>query len=200
MHDACLTISYSGVAPNPQPNWSDYSIPTVRLPDGEVVMDSAKIAPRLESLKPTPSLHLDLDYHKEVSAALGAAFAGFFPIFGAQLVGNVVAEEDVDWFNKDRAARFGMTLQELEKQKGGEPAWESVRSGLESLSEVLRKHKRDQGPFLLGSEPSYGDIIVVAALHMIKTISEEGYERAVSYGKELREVYEAATPWLQKLN
>ncbi|CAK3737246.1 Hypothetical predicted protein [Lecanosticta acicola] len=199
-----LTNLSSGLPPNPKPNWADYTVPMVRFPDGSFVMDSAQIAPKLEALQPeAPSLLLNRSLEEEVQKALNEGFMPVFPSLCRRLCERVVAGEDGEWFEKDRAARFGMSLAELEAQKGGDSAWEAARPGLQKLCAVLKKYKKDEGPFCLGSQPSYADMIVVAMLHMFKDkrIGDDVYERFVKTGgEELGELYEAARPWLMKVD
>jgi len=50
---------------------------------------------------------------------------------------------------RTREERFGMSLALLEKEEGGEKAWEKTRPVVEELGRVLRK---EGGPFVLGKE------------------------------------------------
>lgn len=192
------TMQATGVPPNPKPNWSDYSVPALKFPDGRVVMDSEKIAQRLEELRPQPSLHLEAGVHKEVEAALGKIIPPLIPYFMPRVGRDIVLEGDEQWFEDDRAQRFGTSLSELEKSKGGEMAWEAAKPGFATLKEVMRKHKKSEGPFVLGKEPSYGDFMIVAGMKMFSVLGQDAFEKFAGQSTELRELYDACGDWVSK--
>ena len=83
----------------------------IQLTDGTYLMDSDKIAPKLEEIKPEPSLHLDLGLHQEVAKLMGPAV---FPIFylgdcqtraidrNISLLHNVSEHSWVAWLESER--------------------------------------------------------------------------------------------------
>ena len=77
---------------------------------------------------------------------------------------DLLRPESIEFFEETRAERFGIPLDLLEKEQGGEGgAWERARLGLDSLEELVRSEtfKVDAGPFVLGSRVSYADFVVV---------------------------------------
>ena len=45
---------------------------------------------------------------------------------------------------------------------------------------------------------SYGDFVMVSALHFFKLVDEEVYKRVVAIEPALGKVYEASTTWLER--
>lgn len=78
-----------------------------------------------------------------------------------------------------------MPLGELERVKGGEAAWEAARPGLDALEDLVKggEFKVDGGPFVLGSEVSYADFVIVAVLEGFRRIGEDLFERIVGGGR-----------------
>ena len=161
-------------------------------------MDSLEIAHKLEALSPQPPLHLETGLHEEAQKAMGQAFGQLLPYFMPKLARSVIVDEDIDWFHADRSARFGMPLDDWEAQSGGDEAWEAAKPGFQRMAEVLTTHKRDEGPFIMGSTPCYGDFIFVAGIQMFRVVSEEAFERVVGHDLALRKVYEASKQWVER--
>lgn len=163
-------------------------------------MDSAKIASELEKLYPTPSLHLDNGLQAKVGPIMGKAIGPLIPVFMPRIGRDVIVERSHDYFQKARAKRFGMSLDELEKAKGGEQAWEAARPGFQELKQFLRTEKVDSGPFVLGREVCYADFVVCSAVEALRRIGPDLYEKAMEVfdAEELRKLHEACSPWLKE--
>lgn len=104
----------------------------------------------------------------------------------------------IDYFHAARSARFGMTLDELEARRGGEKAWEAAKPGLNALEALMREHKVDQGRFVLGSQVSYADFVVVAVLEGFRRLGQDLFDRVVEGREGLRGVWEACEEWMGK--
>ena len=115
---------------------------------------------------------------------------------------SILRVESVEYFEAARAARFGMPLDELEKNRGGEGAWDAAGPGLDELEELVKggEFKVDAGPFMLGSEVSYADFVVVAVLEGFRRIGEDLFERIVEGKEGLRGVWEGCGELLKKDN
>ncbi|PPJ52397.1 hypothetical protein CBER1_09778 [Cercospora berteroae] len=186
------TLAATGVEPNPQPNWSDYSIPTVRFPDGTVVMDSEKIIPKIEELYPSPSLHLDrTDIIDAVKAASGKVFYPLMSWFFPKVQSRILVEEDIAWFEEDRGRRFGMSMADLEKSKSEEDCFEAAKPGFEMMEKLLTDFKKDDGPFIMGKEMCFGDLLLVGTVRMMEMLGEDEKEKFLGKVKGLRELYDA---------
>lgn len=163
------------------------------------MMDSAAIAVELEARFPTSSLRLNPELEKEAESAIGEVFRNLIPYL-MPFAPNVVAPKDVEWFKVDRAKRFGMTVEEAFKVKpDGCPYYAAARAGFEKCATVLRVHKVDEGPFILGSEPCYADFYLAATMQMFNRIDGEMFTEFLNEAPpEMRGLHEARRKWTSK--
>lgn len=97
-----------------------------------------------------------------------------------------------------------MPLDVLKKEKGVEAAWERAKLGLDSLEELVAgrgfKVEGDKGggPFVLGSQVSYADFVVVACLEGFRRIGEDVFERAVANREGLKRTWESCEGFLKR--
>jgi len=60
---------------------------------------------------------------------------------------NLLNPPSAEYLDRTRLARFGMSLPQLEKETGGDSAWEAAKPALKELGAILRA---EGGPFVLG--------------------------------------------------
>lgn len=162
-------------------------------------MDSAVIAAKLETLYPTPSLHFNVELEEQARNAVFEVFLPLVPYLSPFVVKNLVAPEDVEWFKADRAPRFGMTVEEMMAGKDPEAAYAAAKTGFDKIRALLKEHKKDEGPFILGSVPCYADLCLVSTTHMLNLCLMEEFERFLrEAGSELRDLYRACEKWMVK--
>jgi len=182
------------VPANP-PDQMAYTIPAMQFPDGTYVMDSKKIAERLEKEHPEPSLHLDSPILEGLTKIGNNVM---MPLRGISIPGvytNVLREGSKEYFGRTRAARFGKPLHQVAKEDGGEEAWMEALPGIKTLGELIRANG---GPFVMGDTPSYADFVIVGWLQFFKVIGEDLYPRLVSIDPAIGELYDASKPWLER--
>ena len=142
--DIAPTFKSLGIPPNDE--GVPYTIPTIRIGD-KYIMDSKKIAAELEKQFPSPPLYIDSPLvgtvQKHVSENLGALRGVLMPK-GPRFILN---DASVPYWNETRSKRFGMPLDQFEKEFGGEDAWENVKPPMKELGALL---KAEGGPFLMG--------------------------------------------------
>ena len=160
-------------------------------------MDSLAIAKKLESLYPTPSLHLELGLHEQVGPIIGKIGKPLIAVFMPRVARDMLMDSSVPWFLEARKNTFGMSLDELEKTKGGEQAWIAAEPGFEELKTFLYTHKRDEGPFVLGSQVSYADFVIVSMIEAFKRIGEDLFEKFVSYDESFSGLHGACQTWMK---
>ena len=162
-------------------------------------MESSAIASKLESLYPTPSLHLENGLHAKLGPIIGKAIGPLVPVFMPRIGRGIIVDSCYDWFQETRGKRFGMPLDDLEKAKGGEQAWEAARPGLQELKAFMREHKTDAGPFVQGSEVCYADLMICSTIEALKRIGPDLFEKAMEVydGDDLRRLHEACGAWLE---
>jgi len=194
------TLSSLGIPPNTSASkGSEYTLPTIRLSDGSYVMDSAVIAEKLESLHPTPSLHMESGTQDKAAKVVGMIAGPLVPVFIPRIGKDVIVEHSIPHFRETRAKAFGMSLEELEAARGGEQAWKGAEAaGIPALKALLTEEKLDEGPFILGSKVSYGDFIVVAFLESFRRIGQDLFDRLVAYDQSIVRLHEACRLWMKK--
>ncbi|KAF7191996.1 Glutathione S-transferase-like protein ustS [Pseudocercospora fuligena] len=197
------TLSSYGIPPNDPPKQgppqSAYTLPTIRLPDGTFIMDSAKIGPVLEEKYPENSLHLDTEMHLKAQAALGQVAPPLLGVLFPMIMRRMIPEDVVPTWRARREAGFGMTVEEFEAAKGGEKAWEAVKPGLENMSKFLKENKKDEGPFILGSQVCYGDFVIASLAEACKRIGKDDiYARLMRECPEAKILHEACGKWFER--
>lgn len=111
-------------------------------------MDSMPIAKALESAYPTPSLHLDYKKLQVVIKNTGALANPTRPNWMAKVPRNVLQPRCAEYFQKTRAERFGMSLDQWEKEKSSDEHWETAKAPAKVLGDILRE---SDGPYYMGS-------------------------------------------------
>ncbi len=167
------------------------------LPDGRFVMDSRPIADELEKLQPEPSLRLDNGFTDRAQGAVGKTIGPLLPEILPKVPKVLLNEASVGYFEETRKAAFGMSLAAFGKsEKSGEAAWQGAEEGLKELKSLLTEDA--SGPFVEGQVPSYADIIIASFLEFTRRTDIAVFERITGYDESLKELYEAAKPWLQR--
>ena len=204
---------HSQIQPNPNPNKSHhssapktlsptgakiYTVPTILLPTGTALSDSLTIAEWAEKTHPTPTLSLPSTPHALAAQKIATATLPLIPVFMPLIPRHLLRPSSIPLFKIARSARFGMPLDELEATRGGEQAWQAAKAGLDDLEALMGQWKVDAGPFVLGSEVSYADFVVVAMLEGFRRVGEELFERIVEGREGLRGVWEACGEWLER--
>lgn len=188
-----------GLAATADKSPSGYSSPMVQLPDGTYVMDSRNIADALETLKPEPSLQLTSGYVERTQAAVLAVGAALAPIFIPRVPELLLNPSSAAYFQRTRAERFGMTLEELAaSEKAGEAAWEAAGPAIREIAAILREH--EEGPFVLGEKASYADLIIAGYWAFAKKLDRGGdvFGRAMGMDGVFERHWEACQGFLER--
>lgn len=186
----------SDITPHTGPG-SPYTVPVIQLADGTHVMDSAAIASTLESVYPEPSIHLETGLHEKFGPTFGKIGGPLVPVFMPRIARDKLLESSVPWFQEARKKAFGMSLDELEQVKGGEQAWAAAQPGFKELISFLTDHKQDEGPFVLGSQVSYVDFVIVSMAEAFRRIGDDLFEKFVAQDERLRELHQACQKWMK---
>lgn len=145
-------------------------------------------------------MHLDAGIHNEILEAVDAAVMAVVPNALVQLL-KILPERSATFFAEDRKKRFGISLEELAKAKGGAAGWEAARAPggpLDKLRDVLTKHRRDEGPFALGSQVSYGDFIAASLFECLERTDIDSYHQLMSFDDQFKTLHNKCRPWLQR--
>ena len=117
-------------------------------------------------------------------------------VFVPRMPRECLSGPSIAWLIEARKQTFGMPLEQVEAKYGGEPAWEKAMPGVENLAAVLKSDSN--GPFCLGSTPSYADFIIVGFLEYCRCLGGGIFERTVAIDPAFRGLYDACYPWLER--
>ncbi|KAL6694809.1 hypothetical protein J3F84DRAFT_375208 [Trichoderma pleuroticola] len=196
--DIAPTFASYGIPPNPASSTDvTYTVPVVKFPNGDYLMQSYAIAQKLEELFPEPSLHLESDSYSKVVAAWSKIDAALAPETRPRVPKNLLNPASVEYFERTRSARLGMTLEEFSKSdKAGEAAWTAAEPGLQALKAILTENS--SGPYIDGDSVSYGDLALAGNYAFFGTIYEDLLKRLLSYDESLQRHYDACKKWLER--
>lgn len=197
--DLAPTFTELGIPPNEEGASFAYSSPAAKLSDGSYVMDSRKIAEKLDKLQPEPSLHTDKgEVIDKVQAAVGGTLMNLGPIGMPRVPPRLLNPRSAEYFRETRAKRFGMSLEELAKsEKAGEQAWKGAQPHLEALANVL---KEKTGPYVLGQDVGFADFVVGGLWVFIGKLDHEGdlFVRAMEFDPIFAEHWKAVQKWFER--
>jgi glutathione S-transferase len=185
-------LSTKRITPTP----TKYTVPAIQLADGSAFMDTANIAPVLENEVPQPSLRLDTDLHKKVMPFVAQIMGPLMFLVFAQVGRDIIPEHEREEWVKGKEAQFGKPLVVPEKSAADE-TWEKAKPGFNALGEFMKSNKKDEGPFLLGSQVCYGDFILAGIVESTKRIGGGLYEKFVGMEPQLKDLHAACKPWTE---
>lgn len=127
------------------------------LPDGTFITDSRIIADEIEKRHPSPPVHLDspiLPKLEQIISQLMPTLSGvYIPLVPLRLLN----EASQSYWYSTREARFGMPLDQLAREQGGQQAWDNAKPYIDQVSAMLNEDK--SGPYFMGQEVSYADFV-----------------------------------------
>ena len=159
-------------------------------------MDSIPIAQFLDSTYPDPPLPLTSELGRDIEAKARAVLSTAFRTSVMPREMEILSPRAQEFFRQTREASLGHRLEDLLDPDEEERTWNAVGDGMRAVGELMRTHRAD-GPFVLGSRPSYTDFWITGSLQCAKVVNEEVFWRIIKFpGYE--EVYEACLPYLEK--
>ncbi|ROV87623.1 hypothetical protein VMCG_10629 [Cytospora schulzeri] len=191
-------LEYPNLRPRLEPHISAsaYTIPTIQYIDGRYIMDSKVITQTIEKDTPEPSLHLDSPYLAQVEEILEsitpAIQANYIPAVPKRLLN----EASIPYWYRTREAKVGMKLDELEKTKGGDPAWNQSEPLLKQATELLKENP--YGPFFSGKTVSYADFVWAGFLIFWRRLGEDKFSELLKRtgdAKVHEDLLKAVEPW-----
>ena len=61
-----------------------------------------------------------------------------------------------------------------------------------------RPHKRDEGPFILGSQVCYADFMAASVVEVFRRVEDGAFERMCGAVDGLKELHEGCAPWFRR--
>ena len=118
----------------------------MKFGEDDYVMDSRKIATRLEHDYPSPSMHLESPLLAKVEELTPRIWVPVRAVW-LPLVPDLLNESSAEYFERTRKQSFGMSLSELKQKEGQDGAWVKVMPALKELGDLMEK---EGGPYLMG--------------------------------------------------
>lgn len=163
-------------------------------------MDSRKIAEAIEKKHPSPPVHLDSPAVRKVEALVVNAIGPMYPMLMYKVSQVILTEKSYDFWVGQYTRKFGMTLDEYERQFGGEKSWAEALPAITELTALL-KERQVEGPLFLGNEISYADFVWAGALMFVKRVDERIFQELLDRtgARDAHERhFEACAPWLKR--
>ncbi|KAL7945042.1 hypothetical protein V8C42DRAFT_324397 [Trichoderma barbatum] len=199
-------LNYPEIAPRLKPHIAPnetgraFSIPTIQFPDGTYVMESRKIAEAIEQKHPSPSVYLDSPAVKRIESLVLNTIKPIYPLLMYKISQVILTEKSYDYWVGQYTREYGMTLDEYERQFGGEKAWAEAQPAMSELTALLEEGQAG-GPFFLGKDASYADFTWVGGLIFVKR-TDEGVFQELLNRTGARDAHQrlldACEPWLKR--
>lgn len=193
--DIASTFKSLGLAPNDESDYTPaYSCPAVKLPDGSFVMESRKIATALEKLQPEPSLLLDNDYPERAQSLVDRILYSLGPGMMYRIPDMLLDTRGAEWYYEER-----------KKITGGLPItdfadkfdWDTAGGVLAELRGLLAENAN--GPFVVGKEPSYADLIIVSLWKLWSKVDKgDLVDRTMAFDESIPKHWGACEKWFER--
>ena len=119
----------------------------------------------------------------------------FVPIFLPMVPKRLLNEESLEYWYTTREKFMGMSMDQLDKERGGDKAWGQVEPAIRQVTDLL---KENEGPFFLGETPSYADLVWGSLLLFHKILGPEILDEALKRSGDAKphlDLLEAIQPW-----
>ncbi|KAI1128795.1 putative glutathione S-transferase [Nemania abortiva] len=195
-------LEYPEIKPRLLPHFPDneeFTVPTVKMPDGTYIMDSWVIAQELEKQYPTPDLHLDSPLRQKYMDELSGVFRGLRPEMILRVPNLLLKEVNHDYWHKTRSAFVGMPLEKFVQEGGGPQAYKTAAPSLQNMTAMLKEN--DKGVFFLGDTISYVDFCHAGFLLMFRRLGDEVFQpllEATGDPEAHLKFLEALKPWTER--
>lgn len=181
------------------PDNKDFTVPTVKLPDGTYIMDSWAIAQELDKQHPSPSVHLDSPLHQKYVNLLNQVFPKIRPEITEYIPSRLLNEVNFDYWHVTRTERVGMPLAQYAKENGGEKAYKGASPYLQEITAMLKENKT--GPFFMGDTISYVDFVHAGLLIMFRRMGSDLFQQLLEATGEPDlhlKFLEGLKPWIER--
>ncbi|KAL9062898.1 MAG: hypothetical protein Q9157_008557 [Trypethelium eluteriae] len=158
-------------------------------------MDSKAIAVEIEKRYPTPALPINTPALEKLREIFMGATQPLVPELVARVPRVLLNPASTEYFETTRAERFGMSLEEYEREKGGRKAWDAAHPKLKEIAAML---KEKGGPFLDGQQVSFADFALVGFLRFVQILNQPLYTHFMETYPEFGTLYDSSKQWLER--
>ncbi|KAI0097882.1 putative glutathione S-transferase [Nemania sp. FL0031] len=197
-------LEYPEIKPRLQPHFPDneeFTVPTVKMPDGTYIMDSLVIARELEKQYPSPDLQIDSPLRQKYMDELSKTFGGLRPEYILRVPNILLNEVNHDYWHRTRSEYVGMPLEKFVEEGSGEQAFQKAAPFLQNMTAMLKEN--DKGVFFLGDTISYVDFCHAGFLVMFRRLGDDIFNKVLEATGD-PEVHlkflEGLEPWIKRDN
>lgn len=173
-------------------------MPIVKFTDGSYIMGSNDIVQRLESEHPQPALPLETELYAALGAANMKVVEPLWGVLMARARQHIVSAGSEEWFKKDREGRLGAPEEVYGSEQAVAQALKAAEPGQAEVAAFLKQCKRDDGPFLRGSQVSYADFGLAGWVEMARLVGDDFYQKCVVEIPGMQEVRQACQPYFER--
>ncbi|KAI9659265.1 MAG: hypothetical protein M1821_001522 [Bathelium mastoideum] len=129
---------------------ASYTSPSVLFhDDSKAFMDSKSIATEIEKRYPSPVLPVKTPMQERLEKVFLDVQDTLRPELVPRVPKNLLNPRSKEYFERTRAERLQMSLDEFERRGGGQQAWEKASEGLKKIAGLLQEN---EGPFFDGEQ------------------------------------------------
>lgn len=175
-----------------------YTIPAIQLPTGEWLMDSRKVAERLEDMYARPTARVKSEIVAKVEKLTDRIMQTVCADFIPKIPRNLLGERSLDYWYRTREEWFdGKPLDQVAAEMGGDQVYDAARPDVGSITALLKQNSA--GPFFEGETITYADFIWASFLHFFENLDIECLYKLVGPDAQSHlALLEACRPWLQR--
>lgn len=159
-------------------------------------MDSVPIAIFLQSKYPDPPVTLTSELGREIQAKARSVAGAVFRMSVMPREIKILSPRAQEYFRRSCETALGHRLEDLLDPKKEEEAWSAVEDGLRAVGQLMLTNK-EEGPFVLGAQPSIADFFIAGNLQCSRVVDEEVFQRNIKI-PGFKEIYEACLPYMEK--
>lgn len=137
-------------------------------------MESKEIAKEIEKRYPEPTVNLDAPQLAKLEKLIPQIQASIPGVYVPKVVKRLLNEASHEYWYKTREAKMGMPLDQLEREKGGQDAWNAAKPHLDEITAMLKEDS--SGPYFLGRQVSYVDFVWGGFLIFMQRIGSDVWE------------------------
>ncbi|TGJ78543.1 hypothetical protein E0Z10_g10217 [Xylaria hypoxylon] len=183
------------------PDKEEFTVPTVKMPDGTYIMDSIVIAREIEKQHPSPPLDIDSPIRQRHADQLSPAWVALRPEILLKVPTQLLKEVNHAYWHRTRSEHVGIPLEQFVQENGGEKAYKAASPHLQNITALLKEN--DKGPFFNGDTISYVDFAHAGFLVMFRALGEDVFQSLLEAtgDPELHlKFLEGLKPWIERDN
>ncbi|GAW11614.1 hypothetical protein ANO14919_009610 [Xylariales sp. No.14919] len=195
-------VEYPEIKPRLQPHFPDkeeFTVPTVKMPDGTYIMDSMVIAREIEKQHPSPPLYVDSPLRQRYIDYLSPAWVQLRPEILSAVPNRLLNEVNHPYWRETRSQHLGMDLDQFVRENNGKHIYKAAAPHLQNITAMLKEN--DKGVFFMGDTISFVDFTHAGFLVMFRAMGEDIFQPLLEAtgDPELHlKFLEALKPWLER--